>query len=179
MKVLVLGGTGAMGMHLVHLLSNNGDETIVTSRKQRAAEENINYIQGNAHDIRFLQTILLEPLDAIVDFMIYTTQSFKERVNLLLDATSQYVFLSSSRVYADSETPITEDSSRLLDVSKFAIIFSSGVVCVLIQRVSSRIFPAVIHGIVKSNQMRMDGRLCWSEPNEAESFSEPRWRPVI
>ncbi len=24
MKVLVLGGTGAMGIHLVHLLSNNG-----------------------------------------------------------------------------------------------------------------------------------------------------------
>ena len=76
MKVLVLGGTGAIGMHLVHLLSNNGVETIVTSRKQRAAEENINYIQGNAHDIKFLQTILLEPWDAIVDSMIYTTQSF-------------------------------------------------------------------------------------------------------
>lgn len=108
MKVLVLGGTGAMGIHLVHLLSNNGVETIVTSRKQRAAEENINYIQGNAHDIKFLQTILLEPWDAIVDSMIYTTQSFKERVNLLLDATSQYVFLSSYRVYADSETPILQ-----------------------------------------------------------------------
>jgi hypothetical protein len=50
--------------------------------------------------------------------MIYTTQSFKERVNFLLDATSQYVFFSSSRVYADSEIPITEDSSRLLDVSQ-------------------------------------------------------------
>ena len=117
MKVLVLGGTGAMGMHLIHLLSNNGVETVVTSRKQRAAEDNINYIQGNAHDIKFLQTILQEPWDVVVDFMIYTTQSFKERVNFLLDATSQYVFLSSSRVYADSEIPITEDSSRLLDVS--------------------------------------------------------------
>jgi nucleoside-diphosphate-sugar epimerase len=61
MKVLVLGGTGALGMHLVHLLSNNGVETIVTSRKQRASEDNINYIQGNAHDIKFLQTILQEP----------------------------------------------------------------------------------------------------------------------
>jgi nucleoside-diphosphate-sugar epimerase len=125
MKVLVLGGTGAMGMHLVHLLSNNGVETIVTSRKQRAAEKNISYIQGNAHNIKFLQTILHEPWDAIVDFMIYTTGSFKERVNLLLDATSQYVFLSSSRVYADSETPITEDSSRLLDVSQDKVFLST------------------------------------------------------
>jgi hypothetical protein len=75
-------------MHLVHLLSNDGVETIVTSRKQRAAKENINYIQGSAHDIKFLRTILQEPWDAIVDFMVYTTQSFKERANLLLDATS-------------------------------------------------------------------------------------------
>lgn len=118
MKVLVLGGTGAIGMHLVHLLSNNGIEIMVTSRKQRASEDNINYIQGNAHDIKFLRTILKESWDAIVDFMTYTTQSFKKRVYLLLEATSQYVFLSSSRVYADSDIPITEDSLRLLDVSQ-------------------------------------------------------------
>ena len=125
MKVLVLGGTGAIGMYLVHLLANDGVETIVTSRKQRAAEENINYIQGNAHDMNFLQTILLEPWDAIVDFMSYTTQSFKERADLLLDATSQYVFLSSSRVYADSGTPIAEDSPRLLDISQDKVFLST------------------------------------------------------
>ena len=62
---------------------------------------------------KFLQTILLEPWDTIVDSMIYTTQSFKERANLLLDATSQYAFLSSYRVYADSEIPSTLLKARL------------------------------------------------------------------
>lgn len=117
MKVLVLGGTGAMGMHLVELLSNNNIETFVTSRKERQSDGKVKYIKGNALDITFLQTILQEHWDAIVDFMVYTTPSFKERLNLLLDATSQYVFLSTARVYADSEQPITESSSRLLDVS--------------------------------------------------------------
>ena len=118
MKVLVLGGTGAIGVHLVQLLSNNNIKTFVTSRSNKNSEKNIHYIQGNAHDIEFLQMVLLERWDVIVDFMSYATASFSERINLLLDATSQYIFLSSSRVYADSNQPIIETSPRLLDVSK-------------------------------------------------------------
>jgi nucleoside-diphosphate-sugar epimerase len=118
MRVLVLGGTGAMGMHLVTLLSKNGIKTFVTSRKARESNDHITYIQGDAHDIDFLEVILKEHCDAIVDFMVYTTSNFKDRVNLFLNATNQYVFLSSARVYADVERIITENSPRLLDVSE-------------------------------------------------------------
>lgn len=117
MKVLVLGGTGAMGVHLVKMLSNNEIETFVTSRKVQSTEKNIHYIQGNAHDMNFMLTILQEQWDAIVDFMVYSTSDFKERIEILLNATSQYIFLSSARVYADSKEPIKETSLRLLDVS--------------------------------------------------------------
>ena len=34
-KVLILGGTGAMGMSLVPILQAKGDEVFVTSRKYR------------------------------------------------------------------------------------------------------------------------------------------------
>lgn len=115
MKVLVLGGTGAMGLHLVHFLACNGVETVVTTRETRSSEGNIRFIQGNAHDDQFLQFLLKESWDAIIDFMVYKTKTFEKRVNLFLDATSQYVFLSSARVYANSESPITERSPRLLD----------------------------------------------------------------
>ena len=118
MRVLIFGGTGAMGIHLVRLLSDSGIETVVTSRKQRSPDDNIRYIQGNAHEIDFIQTLLSERWDAIVDFMVYTTVEFQNRVTLLLGATNQYVFISSSRIYADSITPVTEASSRLLDVSQ-------------------------------------------------------------
>lgn len=117
MKVLVLGGTGAMGSHLADLLAGNGVETVVTSRESRCAEGKIRYIQGNAHDAEFLQLILRERWDAIVDFMVYTTSAFEKRVNLFLESTAQYIFLSTARVYADSDVPITEVSSRLLDAS--------------------------------------------------------------
>lgn len=50
--------------------------------------------------------------------MVYSTTDFNNRVYSLLGSTSQYLFLSSARVYADSKEPIRETSSRLLDVSK-------------------------------------------------------------
>ena len=107
-----------MGVHLVDLLSQRGDAVWVTSRREHPARKNVTYIRGDAHDNVFLQTLLARRRwDAIVDFMVYTTEEFRARISFLLAATAQYVFLSSSRVYADSAEPITEDSPRLLDVS--------------------------------------------------------------
>lgn len=116
MRVLVLGGTGAMGIHLVSILSSLGIETVVTSRRKRESSSNIKYIQGDARDIVFLNTLLVERWDSIVDFMVYSTIEFKERFKYLLSSTDQYIFLSSSRVFADSKGEITEDTPRLLDV---------------------------------------------------------------
>ena len=119
MKILVLGGTGAMGMHLVQLLKEKGAETFVTSRRNIKSDKNLHYLQGNAKNLVFLQRCLqLHEWDAIVDFMVYDTQTFEERFALLLNNTKQYIFLSSARVYADSEEPMTESFPRLLNVSK-------------------------------------------------------------
>jgi nucleoside-diphosphate-sugar epimerase len=117
MKILVLGGTGAMGKHLVQLLSNGKEEVVVTSRQVCPSENRVKYIQGNAQDIKFLQEILQEHWDVIIDFMVYTTIIFKERANLLLNATTQYIFLSSARVYGNIEQSLSEASPRLLESS--------------------------------------------------------------
>lgn len=108
-----------MGVHLVEILSGWGDAVFVTSRRARPSHDNITYIQGDAHDDGFLESLLSgRRWDAVVDFMVYTTAEFLKRVKTLTGATAQYVFLSSARVYADSDEPITEDSPRLLDVSQ-------------------------------------------------------------
>lgn len=117
MKILLLGGTGAMGIYLSEILSSEGHDVFVTTRKNRKHGKNITYICGNAHNINFLSSLLsTNRWDAIVDFMIYETQEFQVRAKLLLKSTFHYIFLSSSRVYADSPLPITEDCPRLLDV---------------------------------------------------------------
>ena len=116
-KILILGGTGAIGSHLVKLLVLGGIDCVVTSRKGRQNEPHICYVQGNAHDTGFVHQLLQDTKsDAIVDFMSYSTEEFKSRYRLYLDSTKQYIFLSSSRVYAESKELIKESFPRLLDV---------------------------------------------------------------
>lgn len=116
MKILLLGGTGAMGVHLATILSQSSNDVRVTSRTERTSQQNITYFKGDAKDMTFLHTVLKQHWDAIVDFMVYSETEFNQRVEMLLNATSQYVFLSSARVYSNSQDPLTEESPRLLDV---------------------------------------------------------------
>jgi nucleoside-diphosphate-sugar epimerase len=119
MNILILGGTGAMGKYLVDILSADENNKIyVTSRKKYKNNNNVIFLCGNAHDNVFLNEILnKEKYDVIVDFMIYNELEFKEKIENFLKSTSQYIFLSSSRVYADTKI-IKENSPRLLEVSK-------------------------------------------------------------
>ncbi len=118
MKILVLGGTGAIGRPLVEVAASQGHQIHVTSRKRAGVVGAVHYLNGNAHDDIFLGEILRQPWDAILDFMVYSTQVFQNRLSKLLDGTGHYFYLSSARVYAAGEGPLTEDSPRLLDVSR-------------------------------------------------------------
>lgn len=116
-KILVLGGTGAMGVPLVNILAKD-NEVYVTSRRFIESNGNIHYKTGNALNKEFLTELLKNHLwDAVIDFMARTKENLTETLPLFLKSTEQYVFISSARVYAESEVPITEDTPRLLDVS--------------------------------------------------------------
>lgn len=117
-KILVLGGTGAMGVYLVPELATMGYKVdVVSLDKAYSDNEQITYIQANAKDNVYLQDLLKNQYDAIVDFMLYSTKEFEARYEMMLDSTTHYIFFSSYRVYADSQV-ITEDSPRLLDASE-------------------------------------------------------------
>lgn len=118
MKILLLGGTGAMGTHLSKLLSEQKYNIVVTTRKERKADDFISYKCCDAKNIDHLHILLKENWDCIVDFMVYSLNEFKERVDLLLNSTNQYIFLSSARVYNNSKEALTEKSDRLLDSIK-------------------------------------------------------------
>ena len=88
MEVLILGGTGAMGIHLIERLVAKGIFVTVTSRKDRDSAEYVTYVKGNAHDVNFLTTLLeRKRWDVIVDFMVYSTEEFRDRAELLLKST--------------------------------------------------------------------------------------------
>ena len=104
-KVLILGGTGAMGVYLVKILSQEKEmEVIVTSRSVRQDFDNVHFVKGNAREDHFISNMLTNNhYDAIVDFMNYNYEEFKARHRMLLSSTDHYIFLSSSRVYDYSQ----------------------------------------------------------------------------
>lgn len=113
--ILLLGGTGAMGVYLAEILVGMGHRVYVTTRRAQP-DGTVTYLQGNAHDDAFLRGCVdrVRP-DAIVDFMVYSTDEFRARVPFLLQSSGHYLFLSSYRVHAE-EVPLSETSPRLLDV---------------------------------------------------------------
>lgn len=119
-SVLVLGGTGAIGIPLVNLLSAEKDvEVIVTSRNPHKNFLNVKYILANARDPKSMEKIVSgHQYDCIVDFMNYNYEEFEAWHFRLLQSSKHYIFLSSSRVYAESQIPLTEDSPRLLETTR-------------------------------------------------------------
>ena len=126
-RVLVLGATGAMGKHLVPLLSAAGYRVDAVALEKSPVEyPNVTDIVGNVlTDEEFRRNLLATPYDAIVDFMIYNTSLLASRLPEIVRNTGHYIFLSSYRVYADEEHPIRETSPRLIDVSNDVLLRNS------------------------------------------------------
>lgn len=117
-KILVVGASGAMGKYLVPELADLGYSVTGVSLDDIVSQrENVVYIKGNAWDKEFLEKLLQEKYDGVVDFMTYNMTNFSEYVELYLQNTGHYIFLSSCRVFDDKEVPVKETSPRLIDSS--------------------------------------------------------------
>ena len=118
-KILVLGGTGAMGVYLVPKLIERGYAVDVASLDTvESNTPNLRYFTGDCMDVGYVSELLKNGYDGIVDFMIYRQNTFEERYKMFLDNTSHYIYLSTYRIYANEEHPVKETSPRLLDASK-------------------------------------------------------------
>ncbi len=128
MKLLILGATGAMGRYLTKRAVEAGDTVDAVALNEMASESpNLRYIKTkDARDPAFVDSILSGGgYDAVVDFMIYNSISFRKVYKKYLAHSGRYCYLSSCRVFADTENPIREDSPRLLDVTTDrALLFS-------------------------------------------------------
>ena len=126
MKILLLGGSGAIGTQLALKLSALGVDVYVSSRSKNTRLNKIHFIKGNAKDKQFLKSVMSTYWNAIVDFMNYTLEEFAERIDILLSNTDNYCFLSSSRIYANTFTnPITEGSPLLLNTESDSLYLAS------------------------------------------------------
>ena len=81
-KILVMGGTGAIGRHTVKELLEMGYKVDVLSFDNvKSDNPNLNYITGQGLDIAFMKDILNKgKYDGIIDYLIYYTYLHKDQL---------------------------------------------------------------------------------------------------
>lgn len=117
-KILILGGTGAMGVYLVpELLEMGYAIDVITLDDAISHHPDLTYRKANAKDPAAIAEQLKKGYDAVVDFMVYPTkEEYETFLPLYLKNTEHYLFFSSYRVYADEEHPVKETSPRIYDI---------------------------------------------------------------
>ena len=164
-KALLNGGTGALGHYLTPALLEMGYKVDVVSLESMISNNpNLRYIEANAKKIDVLKELLKNEYNVIVDFLIYRSpEEFANYYKLYLENTDHYVFLSSYRVYS-GETPITELSPRLLDVTTDQTLLNSGDYC--------------IYKAQQEDMLRSSGHKNWTILRPAITYSYRRYQLV-
>lgn len=119
-KVLLIAGGGTLGRYTAkEFLSKDCQVDIICLEDYTSDNPNLRYYKANA-DLKYLTEFLKDKYyDGIVNFIHYTSvDDYKPVHKLLCSKTDQLIFLSSYRVYADLQHPITETAPMLADVVK-------------------------------------------------------------
>lgn len=119
-KVLLIGGGGTLGTYTAQELLRLGHSVDIICLEDHVSDnEHLTYYKGYA-TLEYLEQLFARThYDGIVNFI--HNRNYKDYPPyhaLLSQNTEHLIFLSSYRVYADLQHPITEDAPQLIDVIK-------------------------------------------------------------
>lgn len=167
-KVLVPGGTGAMGVYLIPELLKLGYEVDVISQDDVVSDNpKLRYFKENAKDKAYIEKMLKNGYDGVIDFMCYWNEEERRTFpELYLKNTGHYIFLSTYRVYGNAEHPIRETSPRIfdLDVPDKELLCSSGDYC--------------IHKAQSEERLKASSYNNWTIVRPAITYSKQRFQLV-
>lgn len=119
-KVLLIGGGGTLGLYTANELVGKGSFVDVLCREDHISDDpKLRFFNVDA-TLECLQSFMADKhYDGIINFLHYVDiENYKNVHRFLTANTDHLIFLSSYRVYADLQHPITEDAPRLLDVTE-------------------------------------------------------------
>ncbi len=116
-KVLLIAGGGTLGNYTAKELLRLGAKVDVICPEDKVSDhENLRFFKTLATDEFLIDLFKKEHYNGIVNFIHYPdAEKYPPMHKLLTDNTDHLIFLSSYRVYADLEHPITENAPMLLD----------------------------------------------------------------
>ena len=119
-KVLLIAGGGTLGTYVAEELLRLGhDVDIICLEDKKSNRENLKYYKAKA-SLDYLRDLFTKNhYNGIVNFIHYRNyEDYIPYHELLSQSTEHLIFLSSYRVYADLQHPITETAPQLIDVIK-------------------------------------------------------------
>ena len=119
-RVLLIAGGGTLGTYVSkELIKLEFIVDVICPEEKNSDNERLNFFQSYATEEFLIELFKSNHYDGIVDFLHYPDlQEYKKSYKLLIKNTDHLIFLSSYRVYADEQHPITETAPRLYDISK-------------------------------------------------------------
>lgn len=121
LRILILGGTGFLGPHLVHQAVGRGHQVSIFTRGRREPglfEEsyaNVEHLTGDRAEADGLAALRGRRWDAVIETSGYQHAWTQASTDLLEDATDRYLYVSSTGVYWPyHEVDIAEDGRVLL-----------------------------------------------------------------
>lgn len=117
-NVLLIGGGGTLGTYVAEELLRLGCFVDIICPEEKISENEKLFFYKEYATQEFLTELLgKKHYHGIVNFIHYPDAELYKPVHELLAANTEHlIFLSSYRVYADLEHPITENAPMLLDV---------------------------------------------------------------
>jgi nucleoside-diphosphate-sugar epimerase len=118
--VLLIAGGGTLGTKTAEELLRLGAWVEILCPEEKVSHhERLLFHQGMGTEETLSALFAKKHYDGIVNFIHYKeVEDYKKIHPLLMANTDHLIFLSSYRVYADLQHPITEDAPQLLDVIK-------------------------------------------------------------
>ncbi len=118
-RVLLIAGGGTLGTYVSKELLRLGAFVEVICPEEKVSDnERLIFHQSLATEELLRDLFSQKHYDGIVNFIHYIkVEDYKKIYPLLIKNTDHLIFLSSYRVYADMQHPVTETAPRLLDVA--------------------------------------------------------------
>jgi 2'-hydroxyisoflavone reductase len=116
MKILILGGTRFLGIHLVGQALNRGHEVSVFTRGKSAVTLPPQVVHLIGDRDGHLETLMNGNWDWVIDTSGYVPRVVRQSAELLQSRVKHYLFVSSISVYKELPTPHMDETAPLAEL---------------------------------------------------------------